>query len=92
MMAYVVGVPWKWPSTAEATAQSLGKSVALLNLHSYPLMLSSMLEENISLSKGRTLYQGVLAANTKDLSSTYSWIPEGRYRYSLSVKQGERES
>lgn len=52
------------------------KSVAVLNLHTYFLMLSAMLEENISLSKGRTFYQGVLAADTEDLSSTYSWIPE----------------
>lgn len=90
-MAYVVGVPWKWPSTAEVTAQSLGKSVGLINLHTHPLMLSTMLEENISLSKGRTLYQGVLAANTEGLSSTYSWVPEVRYRCSLFVEQGERE-
>lgn len=90
-MACVVRVPWKWPSTANVTAQSLGKSVAVLNSHIYPLMLSTMLEENISLSKGRTLYQGVLVASIEVLSSTYSWTPELRYRYSLSVVRGERE-
>lgn len=90
-MAYVVGIPWKWPSIAKVTGQSLRKSVAVLSLHMYPLMLSTMPEENISLSKGRTLYQGVLAANTEGLSSTYSWIPEVRYRYNLSVVQGERD-
>lgn len=90
-MAYVVGIPWKWPSIAKVTGQSLRKSVAVLSLHMYPLMLSTMPEENISLSKGRTLYQGVLAANTEGLSSTYSWIPEVRYRYNLSAVQGERE-
>lgn len=76
MMARVVAAPWEWPSTAEATAQSLRRSVAVLNLHTYPLMLSTLLKENISLSKGRTLYQGVLATNTEGLSSTNSCIPE----------------
>lgn len=31
-MAYEVGVPWKWPSTAKVTAQSLGKAVTVLNI------------------------------------------------------------
>lgn len=89
--AMLGGTPWRWPYTAKVRAQSLGKSVAVLNSYTYLLVPTTMLATNLSLSEVGTLYQAVLVANMEGVPSMYSWIPRLRCRCILSVVEGERK-
>lgn len=79
--------PWSWPHTAKVKAQSLRKSPAVLNSHTYPLVSTTVLRAN--LSQREDLIVGSLGCCTEGLPSTYYWIQQLRYRYSLSVVGGQ---